>query len=118
VGYSYNGAVLLKLPEWDKGNYPYAIIVEQTSALTKTYKLELTQNPPYRHEISIRAPEGSFIVYKNVDGNDYWVKSEEFESTTMILWDSHYSLIWASHDVLKADNSVYLAASEPVPVYE
>lgn len=42
----------------------------------------------------------------------------ETESSTWVSQGSNYEPVWVSHDILNEDEIVYLAASEPVPVYE
>jgi hypothetical protein len=39
---------------------------------------------------------------------------EEYDGRTL----REFTPLWTSHDILNEDGTVYLAASEPIPVYE
>lgn len=124
IGYSYNGVVLPALPEWDREGYPYAVIMDLKSATNATsdFIVWFLDNP-----IVFR---GSYLSYANGindgyaqnyiynNGDSGWVLNEEKTD----FWDDlslSGDLVWTNTDILsEADGTVYLATSEPVPVYE
>ena len=123
IAYLYNGVQLPKLPEWDRGKYPYATIQSDSGNLNHIY---LYVESEY---MTIRVIDGAArIGYDKVRDYMYWYYQQisgewEFqnEHTNMEAidwWCDATDLIWANHDILNADGSVYLAASDPVPVYE
>lgn len=124
IMYSYNGTVLPALPEWDKVSYPYAYIWKVSADSTK-YLLLSTTELQYAMMVNMiylsATSDGSLIAYK-VE-NSEWLRDEEtdtsFTTTTAILQTFNTPLVWANYDVIKkANGSVFLSASEPIPVYE
>jgi hypothetical protein len=106
VGYSYNGTVLPGLPEWDKVAYPYAVIGVSNDGVT-------------------------YFIYKGAkytvsDSGTFYVPASGAScySLNNNVWIANYltmktiTPIWANYDLCKADESVYMSASEPIPVYE
>jgi hypothetical protein len=110
--YSYNGIVLPALPEWDKTAYPYALISDR-------HTLYLFDRVEYGYT-NIGA--WSFSLSNGYDTSTYdhelaeWgaVIKRNFKLVTVY----GNSFKWANFDVLNEDGSVYIAASDPVPVYE
>lgn len=61
----------------------------------------------------------SYCVWRWRPGRDTW----EYQSTwadqnNVNAWDNADELLWTSTDILYDDGSVYLGATDPVPVYE
>lgn len=112
VAWLYNGVRLPKLPEWDKTVYPYAVIAFiDAGPIYRVYfcadKCTVTGV-----NASYKAP---YVWYQGA--GDVWeYKGETADTSNVIL--SMVTPIWANHDVYREDGSLYLAASEPVPVYE
>lgn len=118
-GYLYNGVRLPKLPEWDKSKYPYAKIHKFTGG---GYGLRISAEPcvlvdggaayPY-----FTYPNGEYLYSFYTPGSDNWTELEILTGNgandQLCYW-----LTWANHDIVNPDGSVYLPASEPVPVYE
>lgn len=112
VAYLYNGVRLPALPEWDREVYPYAVIVRDI--IDGAYHLFVdegtTRIPMYNGSITSVAMS---VKYSIVD--DAWVETELFETGI---------IVWANYDVYYNDSvedvggTLYLAASNPVPVYE
>lgn len=117
--YSYNGVVLPDINSvWvDKKTYPFAVITENMLTVFNSYE-QVTgtgfnagkravqfSNAGYSGNV-----EGEFMRYDLVD--DEWVIR-----TTTARTDYFFEyILWANFDLLNEDNSIYLAASDPVPV--
>lgn len=118
-GYSlFNGVKLPSLPEWDKTVYPYADIsnAEKDGALfyLTAYATRMIVNAD-RKLVTADGTDTRFVYYEYK--NDSWVLCEENavykNKTALSITD--YPPIWANYDILNdTDNSVYLAASEPI----
>lgn len=131
TSYSYNGVVLPKLPEWDREKYPYAVIgstyktiwVSGVPAGTR-YVFVVFKSTRYKSASGggffFTVPAIEWVYY-----NNEWVKCKEFTEDNSTESDdgTYFSSImygpdWADHDVYNSDGTLYLAASEPTPVYE
>lgn len=117
VAYLYNGVRLPKLPEWDKTAYPYAIIqytdlgfgVEKWRLYLFPIELVGKGNGAY-------FPHGmTYCWYNNEDTG--WVYSASANHTEAAGGPT-FEPLWTNHDILNEDGTIYLAASDPVPVYE
>lgn len=110
VAYLYNGVRLPALPEWDKEAYPYAYITEASVSTTEKTFLWLFSNQKTVNsdgKISYGGTGARPIRFESVDGN--W---EE-----IIVGAGIYPLIWCNVDTYHG-STLYLPASDPVPVYE
>ena len=136
ANYLYNGVELPALPEWDKAKYPYAVIGTFTTyggddgfTLLTNKRLWLLKEPyvlgsKFGALYYIKTPEtlanpeaGTTYCYFNcLEENNYavWEFFEEKEA------DGNGMTInapeWSNYDVYTTDGTLYLAASEPVPV--
>ena len=112
VAYLYNGVRLPKLPEWDKTAYPYAAL----GTSNKGYTLVLE-----RSEITVTS-NGLFsgstmlgnVIFNLSDAE--WVKSANTISVSV-------TAVWTNTDLFvhvdgNKTDTVYLTASEPVPIYQ
>lgn len=127
-GVGYVGAVLPKLPEWDKTAYPYASI----RLYEDRYLLYVSVSPVKIYG----GPNGELgkvgsIDYGGIGYDDFvyytavsneWVESG---SNTHAYITDEQSLFWSNHDlyITSSDNyeltdKIFLVASDPVPVYE
>ena len=140
IGYSYNGTVLPKLPEWDKTVYPYAAIYTyhgNSEAQNPVYRVVMSDTP---FEIGVYTILTSGSKYDGLKWQSNYIA--QWKTQTMDDWGTDGSgtngmifplnsandaVVWASHDVLYASDysidasladTLYMAASEPVPVYE
>lgn len=124
VAYLYNGVQLPDINEvWTdevKAEYPYAHIVyytEQDIYTVRYHKSPISYTAYYE---STGTPaligSGSYFAYDaKGDGWELYQNKEDVLSITL----NKSQLVWSSHDILNIDdNSVYLAASDPIPVYE
>ncbi len=120
VAYLYNGVRLPALPEWDREEYPYAVIAKGFYG----YSLYLSKNNPYAY-ISSSAHASTVIAW---NGERIWIECineyTEWEPETewYVSEDSNValdegSLAWSNCDI-EMDGNVWLYASEPIPVYE
>lgn len=115
-GYAlYNG---VKLPDidsvWsDKATYPYSFLVSRIGT-TRTV-LWLTSDPVVFNSSNQFRVETLGREYWFEAGSFGWEYKREVE-TGSSLGGSYYQLLWSNHDILKYDNTVYLAASSPVPL--
>jgi hypothetical protein len=125
VAYLYNGVRSPKLPEWDREQYPYATIVT-TSTFNWGWDVWLiaSQNPFCVRDINSRpclvhSANENCIEYMIDKGDSDWGEANHTEPKVDSGWPySGLDSIWTDYDVLYANGSLYLAASEPVPVYE
>ena len=118
VGYSYNGVVLPKLPEWDKTVYPYAVIGHHWTdwTLDGNYHLLVSSTPIFKKSqgrVTANPPFMQFILGYREEGVWSGPYNTELEES-MSLGDT----LWANNDILNEDGTVYFATYEPVPVYE
>lgn len=124
ANYLYNGVELPDINSvWDKETYPYAYIQDGTNAnMNKYYRLYLTSfdveangssDPDYISNNTTKA--GAYAYYFLIDG--VWAFQESVASGGWLSVGSNDSLcMWCNDDILRTDDTVYLAASDPVPV--
>lgn len=103
---SYNGTVLPALPEWDKEAYPYAVICPFYDA---GYVMACYSEPISVGGITyvphIRCSTG--------DAMNIWVGPMTTSRSDYDPGDA----IWSNYDIMK-NGTVYLKASDPIPVNE
>lgn len=130
IAYLYNGVRLPDINEvWDKTAYPYAVIFDLSVEIEGAYAVSFHSEETCLTTIDgvlIWAPVvGStmcdFVYAPNVTGSADWVISrepsivgEDFGGYPVSL----FSCVWCNTDILNPDGTTYLAASEPIPVYE
>ena len=126
---------LPKLPEWDKETYPYAWIWYNASQ--KLYLLWFTtENAQYGYFPTLDgmydgtgACAYGWALPENTRHNSCSYDTQHSYNWSEVLdWGRAYhnyatedphNIIWTSHDILNIDDgTVYLAASDPVPVYD
>lgn len=123
TAYLYNGIRLPALPEWDRGAYPYAYIWQ--SASDQTCYLSCSSVPLVVYgadEYYLPSADGEPMeAYRIVDGSwGFWYETTTSTSATNQIANAltKRPLVWANYDISREDDTVYLAASDPVPVYE
>ena len=121
TAYLYNGVRLPALPKWDKTVYPYAYITRYR--YSPLYSLYVTASP-----VSVLYI-GS-IINNGGDINQFYYGALSDELKDWRDWglewpDSGEEItVWSNSDVYYADDvsdvggTIYLSASDPVPVYE
>ena len=106
TAYLYNDKKLPKLPAFEG----YAVIGRSSN-----YLLRVSALPSYYTGASVVTP-APVQYWKCTDGANWDGPYTVSASDPAFLSNSTY---WANHDVIREDDStVYLAASDPVPVYE
>lgn len=105
VAYLYNGVRLPKLPEWDKTAYPYAVLYE-TDTSYYLYCFAEAKQATLTGGVSCWGYGCAFGLSDGV-----------WNPRTALLTGS-YTTFWANYDVYDSDGTLYMSASEPVPVYE
>lgn len=121
IAYSYNGVELPALPEWDKETYPYAYIGGTISIYdfsSKWYYLYLTDKPFAINSGLVNNGAMNYLSYvcKTEATDLVWSFVSENENKTVNANKS--PAVWANYDIQNTDGSVFLPASDPVPVYE
>lgn len=104
VAYLYNGVRLPGLPEWDKEMYPFAYIGRNSSGTCYLWCDD---------EVKIASVDGQ-ILFLSALG--FVAKDGKWESSTAAGVGA--TIVWSNVDVYDVDGTLYLTASEPVPVYE
>lgn len=127
--YLYNG---IELPDintvWDKTKYPYAVIFGTAqSAKFVVYSTKPTASVLYEGGATYYGTYKTGICdnFKFASGEDStWVDDPSAASSkdpSSALYATYYrstlrNVTWANHNVYDLDGTLYLAASEPVPV--
>lgn len=138
VAYLYNGVRLPDINEvWDKEKYPYAYLQSPETGADFGFPDSLygggalcdTEHHFADGEVGTDVPT-AFASILCVDSEEFaemlrsWGYSNAVANAWFIINENVTTgaisnVIWASHDIINAtDQSVYLAASEPIPVYE
>jgi hypothetical protein len=108
------------LPAWDKKEYPYAVLSRSTNSVLGKFA-EI-----FASDIKLYF-DGYHLVHSE-NGNGvvaviYYEKMTEWEALTNVIVHKDGiadvdKLIWTNYDLLKEDGTIYMAASDPIPVYE
>lgn len=119
VAYLYNGVQLPEIKSYEVGDgldlftiCPYHFLVEDNGE----YTLRVTDNVPYINAngyLTLRPTAVASLVAD--DGEWYLAASLNISSDTETGFKGCH---WTNADILNTDGTTYLAASEPVPVYE
>lgn len=108
VGYSYNGTVLPAPPERDKETYPYAYLVSAFITL-----FVFSSKPLVVNSQILRTTEKTQVIKYSTDGEI--VQQYEPDADVSVFDERPF---WSNTDVIYKDSTdVYLAASDPIPVY-
>lgn len=130
--YSYNGVVLPKLPEHDPAKHPCLTLYDATGLSPLFYNYRVYFSAGYivtefdgYSGIGLSKGDNDITSYtcavRKSDG--VIVKDWTYESNTYIDGYAVSNTLrddirWTNTDIVLPDGTVYLAASEPVPVYE
>ena len=116
MNYLYNGVELPALPEWDKGTYPYAVITECATipASGATHMLYVTSKKLFA-ETDGECTNGAGHVYRYIPGNAEWTYLSEVNIVNGAT-TTNGEAIWCNGDIYYKDSTLYLAASDPIPV--
>lgn len=125
----YNGIELPDLPQYDASAYPRAYIcqVVDASAIVDLGQCMLClvdgaaaiahSNDEYGEDAGVILFAGVTAVksYSYRSSDDEWTETDPgWSDYTCILLPEILDPIWSNFDILAADGSVYLAASDPV----
>lgn len=125
VAYLYNGVQLPGLPEWDKDEYPYAVISYDDD---NTYPYGFTAHN-FESYVGVTdsgttmlktRSSGRAITYRFIGGT--WGYYAEFGGSPNSAYKGNVMyasrIIWSNYDILNEDGSLYFAGSTPIPVYD
>lgn len=121
IAFLYNGVRLPPLPEWDKTVYPYAVIqyaIQEPgwggADVVRFRALKAPWTTDGEYIIPGESVEQFFALYTT--SRNEWISI----SNTPISAEARIdNAIWTSHDIVNsADGSIYLEATDPIPVYE
>ena len=121
VAYLYDGVRLPKLPEWNKEAYPYGWIFSLTGS---SFGFHLCSERPYIYAETgyMRGPSGALTDMGwlcNSNRMTKWIaESTNGNGRTSTGEDDMVVPLWTNFDLLDDNGDLFLAASEPVPVYE
>ena len=120
----YNGVELPGLPEtWNEAAHPYLfirVVSLDGSAENAVYSLFAASAAAVSYDDNGILFPSSAVGEKYAVSDGAWVESSESLSDAFYIKrnDGFLYTLWANFDILNSDGSVYIAASEPVPVVE
>ncbi len=121
IAYLYNGVRLQPLPEWDKETYPYATISQgfgRKILFLWTEQPFVGVGPDSTLEGLSPKVEHTWIQYSSIgmNGDFPW----EYDGTSTAPGGRYDWVLpfWSNTDIYTTDGELYLAASDPILVYE
>lgn len=122
IAYLYNGVQAPDVCTVGTDGHPYGLIYQKAS--TGAYYLLKCMDAAYPAQGFLTYSEGQLVstsgvgIYgtRNILSGGAWVYEQTVMGKTLSL--DGITLIWTNTDIPNADGSTYLAATEPVPVYE
>ena len=127
--YLYNGREAPYLPDYDAVAYPHLVmtVATKSSSSVSVGDISLCLSPyPLMFNgsnvVMSGAPERTkYLLYRYSPSNgdtEFSLKGEYSGGTAnKVTYPSSEDAFWTNHDILNEDGSVYLAASDPIPVY-
>lgn len=124
--YLYNNIRLPVLPEWDKATYPYAVMGYYSDTRVRVVMCKYPYHMIWQGTKAVAEPNdinGTGIAYYYNLGDTDWT----YDGVTVLPADAQVSRVfWTNHDLYYEDEyyddslagTLYLAASDPVPVPE
>lgn len=122
----YNGVELLPLPEWDEETYPYALIDYDES--DNEYAFSVYKSINYYQTTGFLTKsnwfggnaENTSLVFKL--GADGWTQQAKTRWSITVDRNSVESgvysrVVWANFGLMYSDDTLYMGASDPVPIY-
>lgn len=103
------------LPVWNVSVYPYATLFQWLDG-ENYYFIRVTEEPLVNDQGSLRPLSGAYYSSYDLDfANMSWSESSSgFWAAKSCFSTTSYSIVWANHDVLNGDGTVYVAASDVV----
>lgn len=120
----YNGVALPRLPEeWDEAAHPnlfIRVVSLDGSAENAVYSLFAASAADVSYDDNGILFPLSAVGEKYTVSEGAWVESNESLSDAFYIKrnDGFLYTLWANFDILNSDGSVYISASDPVPVVE
>lgn len=121
MNYLYNGVELPALPEWDKNVYPYAVIYNTGWG---SYYFIVSKNRLYIQNTTIDGSSRPFLWYLaecpswlKSDTEDLWTDRGLYKYEGTLISTGAY-VLWSNHDIRNPNGTIYIAASDPIPVPE
>lgn len=116
MNYLYNGIELPDINEvWtDKETYPYALI--RWSTEDDYYLLTVSANKAHYGPIVDWLFCSNLVPYVQYKHLEHWEDKRVISESTGIWPKDKMPVVWSNYDVLNRDGTVYLKASEPIPV--
>ena len=133
VAYLYNGVRASAIPEYDKDRHPYVVLClyDYMSAISKTDKLvvyflsdiKITNdlydtNGTYRDFVWHAPGDKTATATRPYDSAGDFTEFGEVSELSDSLKFALENVIWTNTDLYNTDGTLYLASSDPVPVYE
>ena len=129
IAYLYNGVQLPPLPEWDKGKYPYAYIMDVPNSTdgSSNYVLILSTVEFINRLAGLifttlyGKADGEAIVYTyNTIADTEWRQTDIVYNVAAgeKIEHSFLDVHWANTDVYYDNGSLCRSASDPIPVYD
>ena len=123
MSYLYNGIELPALPEWDKEKYPYACITYLDQPYMKVGYLFVLSEINYGYSdtdvwgITTQSTDlvDSVNATDGVEGLAWELRDVSTQEAYQFIAVKG-GLIWSNFDILNEDGTLYLAASDPIPV--
>lgn len=117
VAWLYNGVRFPLVPERNRKKYPYVFIAK--SLILKSYHAIASQEPAVVLNGSFGTIDYEYPWLRlNYDEETGWGNWREMAEDAESSFVADSSGAWTNYDLLKEDGSIWLAASEPIPVYE
>lgn len=120
MNYLYNGVELPALPEWDTETYPYAWLKETYTSIPKRLRCFLTamKRIEYKYENGGIYLKRDAVRYYIGDSKEWELLEQSGESEWLSVdgANDNKPAFWSNFTIYNEDGSVYLAASDPIPV--
>ena len=127
TNYLYNGVRLPVLPEWDKTAYPYAYIEQNYyyGTPTDTYFLFVSSTQGVEKDGGWLGDSvlefGTDTAFSYTIENGAWVRNGDTAEIDMCIFVDNLGrkvgeLTWTNTDTYREDGTLYLPASDPIPV--
>lgn len=118
IAYSYNGVILPKLPEVDEEKCPCVYMYKSGSyyiiQFCGAFK-PVTVSGSYTYINSA----GNYVLYRYYPSTgEFEFRNEGYMENQTVSIRNPEDVFWANADLVYEDGSLFLATSEPIPVYE
>lgn len=117
MDYLYNGIELPALPNWDKAAYPYAVVNKGVKGLYNLYcsSVSFTAYEDDYGNINVSHENSTMLHYQCMTAEYAYGASDGWVEKSTLSNDVG-GVFWTNADIFFADGTLYLSASDPVPV--